>query len=113
MIELFLPLELGNQLKELGFDKTCLTIKSVDSDNLFFGAYKSTHVWYEHTLILWQQAFDWFEEKFGLCGIYSPSGNYEILNKNHPLGEWGCIFEDISDEPKIDCLKKLITICKS
>jgi hypothetical protein len=120
----FIPYEQALELKELGFDERC------------FGFYNPRHEiskepLYEHTggtfdnynrtdyLVsapLYQQAFRWFREKYGLAGIPNPFG-YEILDRDNINCEWGCVFEtevsNIYEEAELACLKKLIEIAKN
>ena len=65
--------------------------------------------------ILWQQAFRWFRDRHGLCGVVTPN-SYEILDKNDENYLWGCIEEVILpsyEESEISCLVKLIEIVKN
>jgi len=97
MEEQFVPYELALKLKELGFDEECLGEYRQDreyetydprkgedvtlgSNKIFFTT--SYYGWGERSLHLaktplWQQAFDWFREKFNLFGYIG------IVNWHH------------------------------
>jgi predicted transcriptional regulator len=121
----FVPYEESLELKELGFDEPCLAINN--GDKLFYGAFKNTHEYYkENAVILYQQAFRWFREKYNLEYqiIKSANGNYsvvihlntqEYLNKISTL-QHACLDEIVDcysyEEAELACLIKLIEIAK-
>lgn len=58
LMPLFISEDLQVRLKRLGFAETCLAIRAADN-KLFVGAYHHEHVYYEHAMILYQQAVNW------------------------------------------------------
>ena len=124
----FIPYELALELKELGFDEKCiglwqskynsvpyLNINSVENiDTLLSGKIHNEDVNYIVKSPLWQQAFDWFREKYNLHYIIYKNINIDgydfcrvttdgITNKNTYSYE----------EARLECLKKLIEIVKN
>ena len=127
----FIPYEQALELKELGFDDVCLgyyhtTLSSSDVD-LIIG--KTPNRFYhliripEHfdTLApLYQQAFRWFREKYGIMYIvYNNTENW----KNTFHGAYSKINSDYEsdytddystyEEAELACLNKLIEIVKN
>jgi hypothetical protein len=119
----FIPYEQALALKEIGFDEPCF--------KYWVQTYNDTHTWMDvHDKALndddckaplYQQAFRWFREKYGLdCfidrggakGIYyafvggSEHGFLYGNNRNSPS-------EFTYEEAELACLKKLIEIVKS
>ena len=101
----FIPFEQALALKELGFDKDCfgyyvnaeldLTWKFSDCS-----LYQDTHI--SILAPLYQQAFRWFREKYGLS-------HYNI-RRDYNISEDGVrSYDDI----ELECLKKLIEIVKN
>ena len=121
----FVPCKEGLELKELGFNETCLAI--YNGSKLFYGEFKHTHQYYKNNgKILFQQAFRWFRDKHNLEYqiIKSSNGNYsavihlntqEYLDKISTLHH-GCIAEVVDcysyEEAELACLRKLIEIVK-
>jgi len=122
----FIPYEQALALKELGFDEPCfgryyykesypmLNPNSGETELVFeFGQYiKQTEI----TILvpLYQQAFRWFREKYGL------SGNIDCCDK---LCEWNIKSSKLDksifsnkiqsyEEAELECLKKIIELCK-
>ena len=147
MKEQFIPYEQALELKELGFDKRCFTTYTpkhlgnelsnpfnIDLDE--FNELKSSF-----TLIklpnkafvknsecvncvsapLWQQAFDWFRDKYNLVSEIFHNPEYEWKNWKYRF-YWTTErlrLSNISDghyetyeEARLECLKKLIEIIK-
>jgi hypothetical protein len=125
----FIPYEQALELKELGFDEECLgyyhtTLSSSDVD-LVLG---KTHNRFYHlvgipedfnTLApLYQQAFRWFREKYGIVGIVkfgTQEFTYNIYN-NDAIGlltKDSLDFNGTYEEAEIACLKKLIELVKN
>lgn len=102
----FIPYEQALELKELGFDEPCLG-NYADDDNhtLFTNGNKPGKT----NAPLYQQAFRWFREKYGIVGYcYIPNIS----------GYWGHSFEnkakyDTYEEAELECLKELIEIVKN
>ncbi len=109
----FIPYTEALALKELGFDKPCL--KNWDSGLLIVCDY-ATHL----KAPLYQQAFRFFREKYGLSGWINDafigdsrqgviSIKSEIGFKYYPTTTK---FFDTYEEAELECLKKLIKIVK-
>jgi hypothetical protein len=96
----FIPYEQALALKELGFDIPSVSGYSYpDSDNLLTQA------------ILYQQAFRWFREKYGLYSVIDGLENrqyYKITQLNSCSKEY-----DTYEEAELACLNKLIEIIKT
>lgn len=76
MKEQFIPYHLALQLKQLGFNQSCIGYYNQQTEELF--PYQTTTSTNGHKCAapLWQQAFDWFDEK-GIEGvIYSTASGY-------------------------------------
>ena len=120
----FVPYDLALDLKELGFDEPC------------FGRYDGRgknkgKIWYEMPnsgqdsiaigdvlAPLFQQAFRWFREKYGLVGIDKFGTNdftYNIYNVDGIglLTKKSLNFNGTYEEAELDCLQKLIEIVKT
>lgn len=126
----FVPYELALKLKELGFDERCLAKyqKLADFANYQFQLLqKERNCNILDTAIsapLWQQAFDWFIEKYGLLGNpfpvlkdryfftirYVEFDNYKQIMGSpfNPADAKLNIFDC-----RIACLKKLIEIVEN
>ena len=112
----FIPYELALELKELGFKEECFGWYSPVMNGLLIYC-NSTNDGTEEkycTAPLWQQAFDWFREKYNLHYIIYKNINIDgydfcrvttdgITNKNTYSYE----------EARLECLKKLIEIVKN
>ena len=120
----FIPYKYALELKELGFDEQCIAYYVNNQDKLIFditGVNNFTRTNYGSVLgkhcqaaPLWQQAFNWFREKYNLHYIIYKNINIDgydfcrvttdgITNKNTYSYE----------EARLECLKKLIEICKN
>lgn len=114
----FIPYELALELKELGFDESCLgyytspnslTLEQPDGRN-------GEWVYFAPTF---SQAFRWFREKYFLFGQitiaeYELENNgfeYEIKSKDKSIDTWRGGYK-IYEEAELECLKKLIEIVK-
>jgi hypothetical protein len=112
----FIPYEQALELKEIGFDEPCICgyndyhlLRSKISSS-FDGDFVKWDEKYDKDLKapLYQQAFRWFREKYGIVGYcYTPN----------ETGYWGHSFEnkakyDTYEEAEIACLNKLIEIVK-
>jgi hypothetical protein len=115
----FVPYQPSLDMKELGFDKPCLT--SYNENGKIF------KVWENEIVIgitkcsapLYQQAFRWFREKYGLFAEIKPyliigtEWRYTITNRNNSSGlPYEEEFETY-EKAEIACLKKLIEIVKN
>ena len=106
----FIPYEQALALKKLGFDEPC------------FGWYASDKSLIKDYVIkmhlkapLYQQAFRWFREKYGLPSWIYTSNNkeywYSVLKDGRMLVRDYKPFETY-EETELECLKKLIEIVK-
>jgi hypothetical protein len=122
----FIPYEQALELKELGFDDVCLgyyhtTLSSSDVDLIIS---KTPNRFYhliripEHfdTLApLYQQAFRWFREKYGLYyKIHGYSNNTSFVF-DIAGGDFETYYDECPtyEEAEFACLKKLIEIVKN
>ena len=113
----FIPYEEALALKELGFDEPCLaTIDQTEYVHITGTKYpiRGAMCYNEISTPLYQQAFRWFREKYGLCNFINFSGDgfcsgWEDLGNN----EHG--FENFKtyEEAELACLRKLIEIVKT
>lgn len=118
MVEQFIPFDLQKEISELGFDDDCLAYwasykedlvinnipkYSLDKNKLGLGA------------ATWQQAFDWFRKKFGLMFQISYSGVKDYCSSliDHKLNEHPFYNCTTYEEARLQCLKKLIELCKN
>jgi hypothetical protein len=123
MKDQFVPYELAVALKKLGFDEQCLA-KYWNDKNLEYNIgseYKNSEIEeYCVTSPLWQQAFDWFLEKYNLYVHYCYFSErntwnadiYEITKDrlmNIPMEMQSETYQGI----KLIALQKLIEIVKS
>ena len=107
----FVPYELADKLKNLGFDETCFGYWNIDPylPNPTFNLVKPfDHEWCIPAP-LYQQAFRWFREKYELVGVPTHQ-SYDIWNTI--TGE--CFIEiyplNSYEEAELACLTKLIEI---
>lgn len=112
----FVPYEEALELKQLGFGEECFKFWNC---SYFTGditkklsIFKNEHIG-STPAPLYQQAFRWFREKYGLYGIISKNG-YMIE------GEINGDFLRITkfslkshEEAELDCLRKLIELVKN
>lgn len=127
----FVPYELAVKLKELGFNEECFCIWNREHSLRFNNLYnpidrnksgKLTKNGGKYPAPLWQQAFDWFKEKYA----YFTSFDYQHDENN---GFFYCIIniedeefyfpEDFEpniyktyEEAREACLEKLIELCQ-
>ena len=121
----FIPYEQALALKELGFDEPCFKGYTEEYKTLISFSNTHTNTSVEKTLPtkpltapLYQQAFRWFREKYKL---YCCIERVEYINSDEKGFQWS-IFEKCSnvgeelktyEEAELECLKKLIEICKN
>lgn len=118
----FVPYELALKLKELGFNEKCFGWWSyINGTTASFYGYHCTNSELIElnsfnkncTAPLWQQAFDWFRESYGLCNFINHSGGgycsgwEDLGNNEHGFGNYNTY-----EEARLECLKKLIKIVK-
>jgi hypothetical protein len=127
----FVPYELALELKQLGFDEPCFGsyVKLTKTQNTFFMNDVVDEIDRETPLHkslitkapLYQQAFRWFREKYGLFHsiIYQDDNSrpgvfdYEILSKRGKSQIDECPEFDTHEEAELACLQKLIEIVKN
>ena len=116
----FVPYDLSLQLKEMGFKDKC------------FGFYYDKKFIYTHELSpivgdgvvdapLWQQVFDWFRYVMLLDNFITPywfiDGEYKVkkyiysIEPSNRFDEYFDCEYDTYEEARLECLKKLLSIC--
>ena len=115
----FIPYKQALELKELGFDEPCFKGYTEEYKTLISFSNTHTNLSVKNTLPtkpftapLYQQAFRWFREKygldFGIGKIYNGTDNYHYYINL----EWQ-YFEGNYEEAELACLIKLIEIVKN
>jgi hypothetical protein len=107
-------------LKELGFDEPCLAKHDLKHILLRIEECKNQENAQEFDYILaplYQQAFRWFREKYGLCSwITMELGNKStfcwVLSGEHTSTQYAAYFHTY-EEAELACLTKLIEIVKN
>lgn len=125
----FIPFEQALELKELGFNEECLSTYTWDgfkydvltciSENqaVIKSRLNINNDKYTCSAPLYQQAFRWFREKYGIyCWVTMELG-YEktfcwVLSGEHISTQYESHFKT-HEEAELACLKKLIEIVKS
>jgi hypothetical protein len=114
----FIPYEQALALQELGFDEPCFAIYCFKE--LRIGIFSNLSISYNTILApLYQQAFRWFREKYGLyhlIGLDDSLENnincdYQIINHSQSISELETSFKSY-EEAELACLIKLIEIVK-
>ena len=134
MTQEFVPYELALKLKALGFDEPCLGRwliiteweKPTGEVRLQIGSKVEDYSKNQFTAPLYQQAFRWFREKYGLHHDITLSvdntnqlvGFYIVIHKFDPLwNEDQSIELEVNttdrEEAELACLDKLIEIVES
>ena len=115
----FIPYPEALALKELGFDEPCFGL--YHNDKTFYPTQCKSHEQFHGQICsapLYQQAFRWFREKYGLR-----IRNYVFVNFSGDISEGFEIFKYSKDtidrvealtyeEAELECLKKLIQLAK-
>ena len=135
----FIPFEQALALKELGFDEECFRVKLKKSPEQWYTQtdYEDYPEQKEEEVLipLWQQAFRWFREKYDLViepcvpfqRLYSTEeDHFEILEFGYRIYsfdqyrgglrdkiEWDGYDNSNEEEAELECLKKLIELCKN
>jgi hypothetical protein len=124
----FIPYEQALELKELGFDKPCFTWYW-DDIGLYNGLEYDNHNKREHTVSAptFSQAFRFFREKYNLhAELYTADmGAIEYCFQIRDLYSEKYVYDNFRgaggsymgtfntpEEAELECLKKLIEICK-
>jgi hypothetical protein len=117
----FLPYQESLELKELGFNEKCAA-HYLDEDDLElkWKIYRnlSINMTYLVQAPLYQQAFRWFREKYGLVGwVEGNNGKrifmYRIESPIDSDDQLNCYPFRTYEEAELACLKKLIEIVKN
>ena len=136
----FIPFEQALVLKELGFDEPCFATYNSDkkvnrnpSHNMEDLPIEGQPYYWNNSKIykscitapLYQQAFRWFKEKYGLMSCITPCSDGEYIFTLYDLNKCDLevFVEDIEimesedsyeffEEAELECLKKLIEIVK-
>ncbi len=98
----FVPYNLSLRMKQLGFDEECFYVKPLKEKTEFFYTPSDYDDFPEQKELevgipLFQQAFRWFREKYGLSHIW-------IMDELLDTGEY------TYEEAELACLEKLIEI---
>ena len=116
----FIPYEQALALKELGFDEPCLASWNFYTKELNYNSQPSIFTSEDVIqLPLYQQAFRWFREEYGLyhsIGLDDSLENnincdYQIINHSQSISELESSFKSY-EEAELACLKQLIEIVK-
>ena len=118
----FIPYDLALELKDLGFNEECFAWYNMSQDNLcFFGNDCCADMYAGEELRpeapLWQQAFRFFREKYGLHYIICKNiqmdgyGYREVILIPYMEENKNTIFKTY-EEAELECLVKLIDIVK-
>ena len=120
----FVPYVLSKQIKQLGFNEECFGYYvdvEVANPFLVINRINDTQGGYFTLAPLWQQAFDWFREKYKIeCYINSYWNENDSSKRTYYANyNYGSdIFYTITKEfethegAELECLKKLIEIVK-
>ena len=119
---LFVPYKIALELKDLGFNEECFAWYNMSQDNLcFFGDDCCADMYAGEEsrpeAPLWQQAFRFFREKYGLHYIICKNiqmdgyGYREVILIPYMEENENTIFKTY-EEAELACIKKLIEIAK-
>jgi hypothetical protein len=121
----FVSYEQALELKELGFDEPCLgfynhqgqLILMTQEDENSIEVYKNSYVKLgkQYAVPLYQQAFRWFREKYGLIPTIRPFSKgetffFSIIGEDEDFTSGSKEFT--YEEAELECLVKLIEIVK-
>jgi hypothetical protein len=120
----FIPYQIALDMKSIGFDESCLAMYIDDGtgQKVYIKALYDNH-YKKHQLLapLYQQAFQFFRNKYDYVAIVSPSGD----SNGNTIGYYYEIIFDFSkenieskdyktyEEAELACLIKLIEIVKN
>jgi hypothetical protein len=124
----FIPYEQALELKELGFDESCICryciVTKWEEPTGEILLQLSDCELSEKNLVkapLYQQVFRWFREKYDLIACNDYGNNkyfYWIISKDEKFffdnedGNRNCIVYNTYEKAELECLKKLIEIVK-
>jgi hypothetical protein len=119
MTKEFIPYEQALELKELGFNEECIgwypnNSAALSLHGVFIGKPSSGSYKLLAYAPLYQQAFRWFREKYGLCIVIKPIDDKK-LELGYNLTKNGLIMSPhlTYEEAELACLKKLIEVVKN
>ena len=120
----FVPYEQALELKELGFDEPCFGLYAPPSKTVFLHHYGLLRAKEQVLAPLYQQAFRWFREKYGVFTSIVPSkqGSLDYFigwiyvpsngtTRDINVGDYSKGFST-PEEAELACLRKLIEIVK-
>ncbi len=115
MEEQFIPYDLAIKLKELGFDNKCFGDYTLTGDLISPAIdFYDWDCYYRTNCIpapLWQQAFDWFEDKYTFCISFARGAKfYSYGIADSKLNSHRDTSFITRLEAKEACLRKLIEI---
>lgn len=123
ILGLFLPSDLADKLKELGFNEPCLAVWDSITHELFVRDAKSFYHDIDYAQMpsiftwapVWQQAFDWFANVHKINNFVTRSNSddswgFEVFRDDYS-DCWECYYTT-QDEARIACLEKLIELTK-
>ena len=111
MESLFCPYEQALALKELGFNESCFGLYPPPIKTVSLHHYGLLSAKEQILAPLYQQAFRWFREKYGLYSVIDGLEGrlyYKITQTNEYSKEYNTY-----EEAELECLKKLIEIVKN
>lgn len=124
----FVPYDIALQLKELGFNEDCLAyyntaVSSKDLETTDWWGKKENDFSYALIAPLYQQAFRWFRERYGLYSYIEPvlveaakspiKYDYVILEKDSDSENYNNLPYHTYTEAEDACIRKLIEIVKN
>ncbi len=108
----FIPHEEALALRELGFDEPCFGHYEDGVFIFWYDSRQESEFLLNCTAPLYQQAFRWFREKYGLDSwVYRPDEKLNIWGYNTTLHNNVAPFKTY-EEAELACLKQLIKIVK-
>jgi hypothetical protein len=128
----FVPYELALELKELGFNEECFNLYNFKTKEFMYSIpnvnevvmfkYNNHNETKHISAPLYQQAFRWFREKYGLVISIPPSEQnnliefkgviyiYKSIRLGNTVDILHCKFYNSHEEAELECLKKLIKL---
>jgi len=110
----FVPYAEALALKELGFDEPWFSVYEKQKINWLDGTYQNHLNWKDVVSApLYQQAFRWFREKYGLYPQIEFNAYYQIwlVKLCNVDGTWSAVASKKSyEEAELACLRKLIEL---
>jgi len=112
----FIPYQQSVDMKELGFDEPCLGL--YHNDMIFCPTQCKSHEEYHGQVCsapLYQQAFKFFREKYSITSSVRTHFNKEFFYEIYVdvMNEITSNYYKTYEESELECIKKLIEICKN